>query len=619
MKPINALFSLLILCLSTATYAEKMPRANVVEFPATQEGLYLHHLFQSNMVLQRDQPIDIWGWADANEAVSVTLDGSTQKISASKDGAWKVTFPARPASAEPITLTTKGNKSAIELKNILIGDVWVLGGQSNMEFELYKVENGNLEIISSHYPQIRILTVPYGEGPEGKTNFARLDEWSGWSRRHFRKGDWDVCSPEITKELSAIGYTFARRIHMASQVPIGIIDTSRGGTTVESWTPKSALQPMKQQSVKKMLAEWDQKVADYDPKADLEKKLRSYHATVKRLKKQGKKIPAKLKLPTEPKPSPVKSHHYPGNCYAGMIAPLEGLRIKGAIFHQGYNNCLSGSAGIQMYRDVFPEMITAWRKAFQNPEMPFGILSLCTSNMAQTSENFSESMYDAGAYIREAQYQTFHKLYKAGDKNIGFTSTYDFRRRWYHPQLKIPAGERIARWALATQYGFEKEISWKPAMIEKMKVKDGKISLRFDDIVRSIDSGSIIEGFAIAGKDRKFHPANTSHLVTSKDARGSDVKDMKTLVLTSAMVPEPKHFRFAWARNPMANLQTSVNIDIPLPTQRSDDWILEEVPLLKSSAGKAPSKKDIKNALKAEDLRRRLHQARELLNKHEKP
>jgi len=619
MKPINALCSLLILCLSTSTHAEKMPRANVVEFPATQEGLHLHHLFQSNMVLQRDQPIGIWGWADANEAISVTLDGATQKTSASKNGAWKVTFPARPASAEPITLTTKGNKSAIELKNILIGDVWLLGGQSNMEFELNKVENGKLEIISSHYPQIRILTIPVGEGPEKITNFARLDEWSDWSKRHFRKGDWDVCSPEIAKELSAIGYTFARRIHMAVQVPIGVIDASRGGTTVEAWTPKSALLPMKQKPVKNMLAEWDQKVADYDPKADLNKQIASYHSRVAKLKKQGKKVPAKLKLPTEPKPSPVKSKHYPGNCYAGMIAPLEGLRIKGAIFHQGYNNCLSGSAGIHMYRDVFPEMITAWRKTFQNPDMPFGILSLCTSGMAQTSENFSKSMYDAGAYIREAQYQTFHELYKAGDKNIGFTSTYDLRRRWYHPQLKIPAGERIARWALATQYGFEKELSWKPAMIKKMKAKDGKIVLRFDDIVRSVDSGHTIEGFAIAGTDRKFHPANASHLVTGKDSRGSDVIDQKALVLTSAMVAEPKHFRFAWARNPMANLQTSRYIDVPLPTQRSDNWILEEVPLLELSVAKAPSKKDLQKALKAEDLRRRLHQARQLIDKYEKP
>ena len=115
-----------------ASYAQKMPRADVVEFPAHQNGLHAHHLFQSNMVLQRDQPIPIWGWASANEAVSVTLDNATQKTSASKDGSWRVTFPARPANAKPIEIKIQGGAKTISLNNILIGDVWILAGQSNM-------------------------------------------------------------------------------------------------------------------------------------------------------------------------------------------------------------------------------------------------------------------------------------------------------------------------------------------------------------------------------------------------------------------------------------------------------------------------------------------------------
>ena len=111
-----------------------------------------------------------------------------------------------------------------------------------------------------------------------------------------------------------------------------------------------------------------------------------------------------------------------------------------------------------MYREIFPEMIKAWRQAFNDPEMPFGILSLCTDGYPQTRDDYCEKMFNAGIDIRAAQYKTFLDFYNAGDKHIGFVSTYDLRRRWYHPQLKIPAGERIARWALATQYGFDRQV-----------------------------------------------------------------------------------------------------------------------------------------------------------------
>ena len=146
-----------------------------------------------------------------------------------------------PANSAPQKLTVQGKDKTLTLENVLVGDVWILGGQSNMEFPLSRIENGNLEIVSANYENIRILTVPSQNGPDNKQGFPRLHEWSGWFGRHFRKGDWDVCSPDIVRELSAIGYVFARRIHMASQVPIGVIDVSRGGTTVETWTPDPVL------------------------------------------------------------------------------------------------------------------------------------------------------------------------------------------------------------------------------------------------------------------------------------------------------------------------------------------------------------------------------------------
>ena len=555
-----------------------MPKEDVIDVPAIGEGLCVHNLFQTNMVLQRDKPVSLWGWADPGEDVTVSFAGQTQTAKADKDRVWKVTFTAMPANSAPQRLTVQGKEKTLTLENVLVGDVWILGGQSNMEFPLAKVENGQLEIVSANFPEIRILTVPAQNGPEEKKDFPRLDEWSSWSSRHFRKGDWDVCSPDIVRELSAIGYVFARRIHMASQIPIGVIDASRGGTTVETWTPVSVLREIDTEEVNALLAEWDEKIAEWDAQEDLEKRVANFHNWVKGMKERGEEIPANRTVPTDLRPGPAMDHNRPGTCYNSMIAPIAGLAVKGAIFHQGYNNALgSGSEGAEMYYQVFGKMITAWRAAFGDAEMPFGIISLCTAGPPQTREDYLEKMLNDGIYIREAQYKTFLDFYQAGDPNIGFASSYDKRRSWYHPQLKIPVGERISRWALATQYGFEKEIKWKPPMITEMQVEEGRIILHMDTWVGPVDDGPIV-GFAIAGEDRKFQPAEANWLVTGKDKQNRPQTDRRTLVLSSPHVTEPIHFRYAWGRNPMGNLQSADHNDLPLATQRSDDWRMEEVP-----------------------------------------
>ena len=595
----------------------QMPREDVIDVPAMGEELCVANVFQSNMVLQRDKPIAIWGWADAGEPLIATLGGNHQPVKAADDRSWKVTFPAMEANSKPITLTVQGKNKTLRLTNILIGDVWVLGGQSNMEFPLDRVENGQLEIVSANYPNIRILTVPALDGPERKADFPRLHEWSSWFSRHYRKGDWDVCTPEIARELSAIGYVFARRIHMASQIPIGVIDASRGGTTVETWTPDSVLRKISSSQVKTLLDEWDEKVATWDAQADLAQRVANYHNKVARFKKEGRELPKSETLPTDLRPGPAMDQNRPGNCFASMIGPLNGLQVKGAIFHQGYNNCFNGTEGAIMYRQVFPKMIEAWRTAFDNPEMPFGILSLCTEGPIQTLDNYCEMMANPGPYIREAQYQTFLELYRAGDQQIGFTSTYDLRRRWYHPQLKVPAGERIARWALATQYGFGRSIRWKPPIVEEVKVADGQIELRLDEPASAVDNGGPILGFAVAGDDRKFHPAKAEHLVVGSNDRGQPQVDKKRLVLSSPMVRNPTQFRYAWARSPLGNLQADRMTDIPFATQRSDDWPLENVPLGVHKAevtGKLDrrQKRILTEALRQQDIERILFEAEAL-------
>ena len=610
----------LALILFSAIHANaQMPREDVINVPAVGEGLWVSNLFQSGMVLQRDKPIHLWGWADPGEKVTVSFGGSTATAVTQGDRRWSVLLGAQKANRKPQQVKIQGANEKTVLENVLVGDVWILGGQSNMEFELAKVENGDLEIISANYPEIRILTIPYGEGPDLKQGFARLHEWSGWFGKHFRKGDWDVCTPEKARELSAIGFVFARRIHMASGIPIGVIDASRGGTTVETWTPLEELRKLDSPPTLAKIEKFEKGAAEWDAQADLEKRIEQHRKWIARQESENKTIPQnRMEAPNDLRPGPIADHNFPGHCYAGMIAPIRGLSVKGVIFHQGYNNAFDGTLGVELYRDVLPAMIRTWRAAFGDEQLPFGILSLCTDGYPQTRDDYCEKMFNTGIEIRAAQYLTFLKLFQSGDKNIGFASSYDLRRRWYHPQLKIPAGERLARWALATQYGFDNKVRWKPPMLVGQKRVDGALELTFDMEVGDPQDGAI-EGFAIAGKDRRFHPADVAYAEKGKDNRGRIQYDRKRLLIASEMVADPIHFRYGWGRNPLANLQAAGHKDLPLATQRSDNWRAEEVPLgiLGDKVELPISRRDsnkLRNALRQQDKDRRIMEARRTLS-----
>ncbi len=618
MQPILTLLAALLLASLTGSAAEKknLPKADVVEVPAIGQGLCVANAFQSNMVLQRDKPLNIWGWAAPGEEVTLAFAGQQVRAKAAADRSWQVTLKPMPANRQPQSLTIKGKGTTLTLENILVGDVWVLGGQSNMEFPISNVDDGDLEIVSANFPQIRLLTLPQGKGFQSVHSFERLHEWSDWSHRHFRKGDWDLCSPETVTEFSAIGYIFGRRIHMASGVPIGLIDASIGGTTVETWTPEEVLKKITGKETQDMLKEWADRIAAFDPQEDLKKRIAGHENHIKNLKARGQTISADDKPPTDVRPGPVEERNRPGYCYASTIKPLDGLAVAGAVWHQGFNNCFNGSAGARMYRQVFPKMIGAWRATFGDPQMPFCILSLCTAGEPQTPENFLEPMYDAGAYIREAQYQTFRDLRAAGDKTIGFASSSDLRKSWYHPQIKIPAGERAAKWALVTRYGLLKGRDagdyWLPPTIEKVEIAGGTMRLTMSaDVKTRDDSDGKLLGFAMAGKDRRFYPAEVNWFTDgTKGNRNKPQYQRNVLVLGSRFVPAPVHYRYAWARNPMGNIVN--NRGVPLPGQRSDDWLLEETPV-KLDGADENSKRQVANQLRKElkqaDLERRVKEA----------
>ena len=596
-----------VLTLSSATVQQEPGKAITV-VPAMAEGLSLHNLFQSNMVLQRGKPLTIWGWAESSEAVTVSFGGETQTTKAGADRSWKVIFPAMPATADPLQMAIKGKDATITLDNILMGDVWVMGGQSNMQEPLRNLENGAMEIASANFPKIRLLTVSAIIDNKEKKNFPRRQ------KNNQPDGDWDICSPQTVPEFSGMGYIFARRIHMASQIPIGVIDASYWGTPVESWTPLSVVKSMDSDIVRALISDWDKKVAAWDPKKELENQIKQYEKRMEELKKQGKA--SNEPRPSKPVGALIDNQNYPGNCYASVIAPIAGLAVKGAVWHQGYNNARLDAE--TFYYQVFPKMIASWRAAFNDVNMPFGIISLCTDNPPQTSDNYLECMMDFGIYVREAHYKTFLDFYKAGDKNIGYASSYDHRRAWWHPEMKIPAAERIARWAMATQYGVN-SVGWKPPMVTNMETKDNTLILNFDSDVTSLNSEAIV-GFSIAGKDGKFQPAKAEYLVTGEDNNGKPKQNWKALVLGHPLVTNPIHYRFAWGRNPVGNLRMVYIKDIPLEAQRSDNWTVAD--MFENYTGKKSAVpglvnggeiEELKKALKAADLERRIFEARAFL------
>ena len=416
--------------------------------------------------------------------------------------------------------------------------------------------------------------------------------------------------------MSAIGYIFARRLQMATQIPIGVIDASRGGTCIETWLPLELLKTIDTPEVKAALSDWDKRVAEYNPQKDLEARIKQFNDQTARLKAQGKEkeIPADRTPPTDLRPGPVMDMNKPGNCYASMIGPIAGLQIKGALWHQGYNNALVPNGHV-LYYQVFAKMIGAWREAFNDPKMPFGIISQETEGDPQDLNNYLEKMNDEGIYIREVHYKTFLDFQKAGDKNVGFASSFDQRRAWYHPQIKIPVGERIAGWALVTQYGKSGDLRWLPPTIQEMKVEGGNMILKMARLeVITYNDGPIL-GFAIAGKDGKFQPAKAEWIDPNNPG------DRSLIVLSSPLVAEPVYYRHAWGRNPLANLKAD---GIPLDVLRNDNFTVADMYEIYTGKKSATPNildgvefRDLRNALRAEDVKRRLKEAETFIKEHQ--
>lgn len=533
------------------------------------ELLKVHGIFKSNMVLQRDKPIMIWGWAPLGTTVTVTFGKeSSQAKAMGEKGRWEVIFKAKPANSQGLDLVVKAGDKSIAMKNILMGDIWVMNGQSNMAFSLTGVYQKHFEASMAHLPLMRHIRI--NSGAESEKVEVDIDD--SFINGKSENKDWSVVSPEVAMQMGAIGYIFGSRLQRSLQVPIGIIDNGRGGASMESLVPrhKFAENPMATEYLK-----WvDKRHSDFNEEAFLKAQMDKWMVSEERYQKQiaedkKKGLTRKRRRPRKPNGS-IRTWSVPGrspsdaaSCYNGMFGFFKGLNIKGVAFHQGYNNAMMNtSCKPKFYRALVKLMVEGWREDFNDPQLPVAIIGFCAGGRAQTRLNFEQSGMSTAAYIRESQRLGLRDI--SNSESTAFIPSYDQKVPQLHTKKKKELGIRTARWALNAVYG-NKDIIWDSAKLISAVSEGGKILLTFDKVVKPDDFGSELEGFSIADKSGVYYMAHA-------EAKKTKVKDLmnKQILVSSPLVKEAVSVRYAWARAPMGNLKVDGLPWQPLHSFRTD-------------------------------------------------
>ena len=495
--------------------------AIVLVVPAVAD-VKLPKVIGSNMVLQRDMAVPVWGWADNGEEVTVTINGQTKKTTAA-DGKWILKLDAMSAGG-PFEMKIQG-KNEITLNNVLIGEVWVCSGQSNMQWSTKNSVNGAQEVANAKYPNIRLFTVPL----------------KGTQEEQFDCGGagWQECSPETVPWFTAVGYFFGRELYKELNIPIGLINNAWGGSSCEAWVPRDVIEANPDYA--EMLKRYDDQCVAFDagkPQAAYEKQLAAWKEAEAKAKAEGKPAPNKPRPPRDIR----YGQHRVANCYCGCLRPIIPFGIRGAIWYQGETN--AGRA--YQYRHLFPLMIDVWREKWSQGDFPFYFVQL--ANFMGRADQPGES---AWAELREAQSMTL------STPNTGQAVTIDIGdAQDIHPKNKQDVGKRLALWALKKDYG--KDVVYYGPKYKSMAKDGAKIVLSFDHVGSGLMAkGGQLKGFAIAGADKKFVWA---------DAKIEGDK----VVVSSPQVQDPVAVRYAWANNPECNLYNKE--DIPASPFRTDAW-----------------------------------------------
>ena len=462
----------------------------------------LPSLYADHMVLQRDLPVTVRGSADAEETVSVTFRGETRKSIPDKFGRWEVVLPPGAAGG-PFAMKIQGN-STIRLSDVLVGDVWVASGQSNMEFYTRGVVNAAEEIKVAIQPQIRLFHVKVATSP------FPLDDVAAQT--------WVACSPETVADFSAVAYFFGKDVQVDQNVPIGLIDSTYGGTSAEAWTSTRAISA--DASLMPVFASWA-KAMDNESRLIPEKEHEARETALAQL--QGKPAPS---FPTH---YDMVSRLTPGVLYNAMIAPLTHFPIRGVIWYQGENNASVEQAPI--YAHLFQTLIRDWRRSWGEGDFPFLFVQLA---------NLKTNSGDGWPELREAQMQTL------GLKNTAMAVTIDIGDpNDVHFKNKQDVGHRLALAARAIAYG--EPIEYSGPLFRMQSREEHALRIWFDHSAGLVAKGGLLAGFEIAGADMKFLPA---------DAR----IDGQSVVVSNQEIAEPVVIRYSWKDNPNGNLYNQAGL-----------------------------------------------------------
>ncbi len=482
-------------------------------------------LFTDGAVLQRGQAVPVWGTAKDGEKVTVTL-GDQKLTTTAQNGTWRVDLKPLTAGG-PFTMTIAG-ENTVTVNNLLVGEVWVCSGQSNMEFKFNGAANAKEEGPKATFPKIRMFTVTKKVAMKPQTE---------------AEGSWVECSPQTVGGFSAVGYFFAREIYQKLNIPVGMIHTSWGGTPAQAWTSIEGFgsdPELKEYAdgAKNSLVAYEAAAVTYPAKmAEYQAKKKqwdesvgnAYNTTLKAWNEATAAAKAaKQPLPPKPAPSspapvqPANPEGGPGNpttLYNGMIAPLLPYAIKGAIWYQGESN----ASKAKQYRTLFPAMIADWRAKWKQGDFPFFFVQIAPFN-GQPPE------------IREAQFLTLAK-----SKNTAMAVTTDVGNATnIHPTQKEPVGQRLALAARTLVYG--EKIEYSGPVYQEMKVQGDKAAISFTHVGGGlVAKDGDLKGFTIAGADGKFVPAK------------AEIKGTNVIVSAEGMTA-PKSVRYGWANVPDVNL-----------------------------------------------------------------
>lgn len=510
----------------------------LTSFPALAD-ISLPAFFSDGLVLQQGKPVTIWGNAEADENITITFASQTKVTQADLEGKWRITLDPMPANATPAEMTLTG-KNSLTLKNILIGEVWVCSGQSNMQLPVTRAANAEQEIAAANFPQIRMFSVQRTTSLEPATNVT---------------GTWKEANPANVGDFSAVAYFFGRHLHQVLKVPVGLIHTSWGGTRIEAWTSRESLK--ERPCAAQLLSDWDGILESWDPTAEnakFEVAKAEWQALLKATQEANAKLPADQKQPNPPSPRPPddphKTPHYPASLFNAMVAPLIPYTIQGAIWYQGESN----QKRAFQYQELLPNMINDWRTRW-NDDFSFYIVQLASFGNGQPITK-DAGVPDTWAELQEAQYLTTITLPKTGlavANDIG-------EEKDIHPKNKQEVGRRLALWALAKDYGRTSTVPSGP-LFKNSLIEGNQIRLQFDYVgggLKTRDGGEL-KHFQITGEDQKWVWAQAKIV-------GDEV------IVSSPSVPAPVGVRYAWAAWPEgANL---INAEgLPASSFRTDEFI----------------------------------------------